>query len=57
VICCAMTSASIFKLKEVSRHNSVETLSGGDVKIVDLFADHAGAFSVAQERRETVWIH
>jgi integrase len=38
----AMSGASIFKLKEVSRHKSLETLSRY-VKSADLFADHAGA--------------
>jgi integrase len=38
----AMTGATVFKLKEVSRHKSIETLSGY-VRSADLFADHAGS--------------
>jgi integrase len=38
----AMAGATVFKLKEVSRHKSIETLSGY-VRSADLFADHAGS--------------
>jgi hypothetical protein len=38
----AMSGSSIFKLLEVSRHKSIETLRA-DVKRADLFEDHAGA--------------
>ncbi len=38
----AERGASIFKLMEVSRHRSVETLRGY-VRRADLFRDHAGA--------------
>jgi integrase len=38
----AETGASILKIQEVSRHRSVDVLSGY-VRRVDLFKDHAGA--------------
>jgi hypothetical protein len=38
----AETGASILKIQEVSRHKSVDVLSGY-VRRVDLFKDHAGA--------------
>jgi site-specific recombinase XerD len=38
----AESGASIFKLLEVSRHKSIETLRAY-VKQADLFQDHAGA--------------
>ena len=38
----AMSGSSVFKLLEVSRHKSIETLRAY-VKRADLFEDHAGA--------------
>jgi integrase len=38
----AETGANVFKLMEVSRHRSVDTLRGY-VRRADLFKDHAGA--------------
>jgi site-specific recombinase XerD len=38
----AEAGASVFKMMEVSRHKSVDTLSGY-VRRVDLFREHAGA--------------
>jgi site-specific recombinase XerD len=42
VTSAAETGATIFKIAEVSRHKSVDVLSGY-VRRVDLFKDHAGA--------------
>jgi hypothetical protein len=42
VTSAAETGASILKIQEVSRHKSVDVLSGY-VRRVDLFKDHAGA--------------
>ena len=39
---CAEAGASIFKLQELSRHRSVQTLAGY-VRSADLFKNHAGA--------------
>lgn len=42
VTSAAESGASILKIQEVSRHRSVDVLSGY-VRRVDLFKDHAGA--------------
>jgi hypothetical protein len=42
VTSAAEAGASILKIQEVSRHKSVDVLSGY-VRRVDLFKDHAGA--------------
>lgn len=39
---CARNGASIFKMKEISRHKSMDTLQGY-VRDADFFRDHAGA--------------
>jgi site-specific recombinase XerD len=40
--CAAARGASIFKMMDVSRHRSVDTLRGY-VRDAELFKDHAGA--------------
>jgi integrase len=39
----ARRGASVFKMRDVSRHNSMEVLQGGYVRDAELFQDHAGA--------------